>query len=101
MSINVKLRDDFIIINGQNIKTEVEFGIAATDYFDIHKWLEKKGIKIKRIRFNRKEVGLSRDDIRTMKDNLTKDIVSFEILCNEINKFNISIDPLVSQFNAA
>ena len=101
MSINVTLKDDSIIINGQCINTDIEFGIAATDFFDIHKWLGKKGIKIKRIRFNRKEVGLNRDDIRTMKDNLTKDIVSFEILCYEINKFNIPIDPLISQFNAA
>lgn len=101
MGINVTLKDDLIIIDGQNIKIDVEFGIAAIDFFYIHRWLEKKGIKIKRIRFNRKEVGLSRYDIGTVKDNLTKDIVSFEILCDEINKFNISIEPLISQFNAA
>lgn len=101
MDINVTLRDELIIIDGQNIKTDVEFGIPVIDFFNIHKLLEKKGMKIRRIRFNRKEVGLNRDDIRTMKDNLTKDIMSFEILCNEIDKFNISIEPLISQFNAA
>lgn len=101
MSINVGIKDDLIIIDGQNIKTDVEFGIAAIDFFNIHKWLENKGFRIRRIRFNRKEVGLSRDDIRTMKDNLTKNIVSFMILCKEIYKFNIYIEPLIFQFNVA